>query len=131
MTNPTWLQKNLENADEVRDFPNDSGSLLVFHLGEETVAYSTHNVGWKWSTDMREAAGTDRCRFDPRCAPFHEEVAPESAQALPGLDGAARPGDHDLRRTRRWTGEVQPARAVAQVGASTQGFGSRRHCPLR
>ena len=62
MTKPAWLQKNLENADEVREFPTDSGSLLVFHLGEETVAYSTHNVGWKWSTDMREAAGTDRCQ---------------------------------------------------------------------
>ena len=37
MTNPMWLQKNLENTDEVRDFPNNSGSLRVFSLGEETV----------------------------------------------------------------------------------------------
>ena len=62
MTNPTWLQKNLENADEVREFPNDSGSVRVFNLGEETVGYATLNAGWKWSKDMKEAAGTDSCQ---------------------------------------------------------------------
>ena len=63
MTNPMWLQKNLENADEVRDFPNNGGSLRVFSLGEETVGYATFNAGFKWSKDMKEAAGTNSCQL--------------------------------------------------------------------
>ena len=61
MTTATLTKKNFTNSDEVREFPNNSGSMKVIDLGEEAVGYVTYGVGWKWSTDMKPVVGTDSC----------------------------------------------------------------------
>jgi mannose-6-phosphate isomerase-like protein (cupin superfamily) len=57
-----WLKKRVEDPDEVREFPNKSGSLKLIDLGAEALGYITYGVGWKWSLDMKPAAGTDSCQ---------------------------------------------------------------------
>lgn len=61
-TTETWIKKNVDSPDEVRQFPNGSGSMKVLELGEETLGYVTFNAGWKWSKDMQPKVGGDTCQ---------------------------------------------------------------------
>lgn len=58
----TWIKKSIEAPDEVREFPNGSGSMKVLELGQEMLGYVTFQPGWKWSTDMKPKVGTDTCQ---------------------------------------------------------------------
>lgn len=62
VTTQTWKKKNIESPDEVREFPNDSGSMKVIDLGEETLGYVTFKPGWKWSKDMKPKVGGESCQ---------------------------------------------------------------------
>jgi mannose-6-phosphate isomerase-like protein (cupin superfamily) len=55
-------KKRISNPDEIREFPNGSGSMKVLELGEETLGYATFNPGWQWSKNMKAKAGTDSCQ---------------------------------------------------------------------
>jgi hypothetical protein len=56
--------KHIDSPDEIREFPNGSGSMRVLELGDETLGYATFNPGWQWSKDMKPKAGTDSCQVD-------------------------------------------------------------------
>ena len=58
----TYVTKNVATPDEVREFPNGSGSMKVIELGSETLGYATFNPGWKWSKDMKPKVGGDACQ---------------------------------------------------------------------
>jgi hypothetical protein len=61
-TAANWAKKNISAPDEVREFPNGSGSMKVLKIGEETVGYATFKPGWKWSKDMKPKVGGDACQ---------------------------------------------------------------------
>jgi len=64
MHHGTLLKKTIESPDEVRSFPNGSGSMRVLGLGEQTLGYVQFRPGWRWSNDMTPAAGTTSCQVD-------------------------------------------------------------------
>jgi hypothetical protein len=58
------VKKTIESPDEVRTFPNGSGSLRVLALGGQTLGYAQFRPGWRWSKDMQAVAGTTSCQVD-------------------------------------------------------------------
>jgi hypothetical protein len=58
------LRKNLGQPDSVRSFNN--GNLELFTLGDNAVGRSVYQPGWRWSTDVKAAAGTDLCEVHHR-----------------------------------------------------------------
>ncbi len=62
MTAPTATTvgvKNLQSPDERRT--TDHGVLEVVNLPGATIVRAVFQPGWKWSTDIKPAAGTDSC----------------------------------------------------------------------
>ena len=59
MTNS--LARSFGSPDEHRDFPG--GVLDLISVGALTFGRETLEPGWRWSTDVRPIAGTDRCEF--------------------------------------------------------------------
>lgn len=60
----THVKKQIDSPDEIREFPNGSGSMKVMELGEETLGYGTFNPGWQWSKDMKPKVGGDSCQVN-------------------------------------------------------------------
>ena len=58
------VKKSIESPDEIRAFPNGSGTLRVLALGEQTLGYAQFRPGWRWSKDMKPVAGTKSCQVD-------------------------------------------------------------------
>lgn len=58
----TYAKKNISSPDEVREFPEGSGSMKVLELGQETLGYATFQPGWKWSKNMKPKVGGDSCQ---------------------------------------------------------------------
>lgn len=58
----TWTKKSISSPDEIREFPNGSGSMKVLDLGAETLGYATFNPGWQWSKDMKPKVGGESCQ---------------------------------------------------------------------
>jgi len=52
--------KNLSTPDEKRSF--EHGELALVHLDGATIGRATFRPGWRWSTDIRPAVGTDSCQ---------------------------------------------------------------------
>ena len=52
---------SFSKPDEHRDFPG--GILDLISVGALTFGRETLEPGWRWSTDVRPIAGTDRCEF--------------------------------------------------------------------
>lgn len=90
MATATWKKRNFTNSDEVREFPNNSGSMKVIDLGEEALGCVTYGVGWKWSTDMKAAAGTDSCQATHNFYVLSGHMAIVSAE---GKEFEVGPGD--------------------------------------
>jgi hypothetical protein len=57
-----WVKKNVGSPDEVREFPNGSGSMRVVQLGPETLGCATFKPGWRWSKDMKPRVGGESCQ---------------------------------------------------------------------
>jgi len=55
------LARSFSSPDEHRDFPG--GVLDLISVGALTFGRETLEPGWRWSTDVRPIAGTDRCEF--------------------------------------------------------------------
>lgn len=51
---------NLDRADEVREFPH--GSMSVVTIGGAVVGRAVFEPGWRWSEHVRPTAGTDSCQ---------------------------------------------------------------------
>lgn len=90
MATATWKKRNFTNSDEVREFPNNSGSMKVIDLGQEALGYVTYGVGWKWSTDMKAAVGTDSCQATHNFYVLSGRMAIVSAE---GKEFEVGPGD--------------------------------------
>ena len=52
--------KNIDKADEQRDFPN--GHIVVNQIGDVMFGRATFEAGWRWSESLRSIAGTDSCQ---------------------------------------------------------------------
>jgi hypothetical protein len=53
-------KKNFSAPDETRTPPN--ATVEVVQVGGKTVMKATFKPGWKWSEDIKPAAGTDTCQ---------------------------------------------------------------------
>jgi hypothetical protein len=51
--------KSFDSPDEVREFPD--GHAEVVQIGGGEVGRYTVEPGWRWSTHLKEAVGTDLC----------------------------------------------------------------------
>ena len=54
-------RKNLDRADDQRTFPHGSGS--VVDLGTVVIGRARLEPGWRWSTDIKPAVGTEWCQI--------------------------------------------------------------------
>ena len=52
--------KSLDHPDESRE-PSDLGRVEMVTLGDVTVGRAVFQPGWRWSVDVRPAAGTSLC----------------------------------------------------------------------
>jgi len=55
------LRKNVEEPDEVVEFPNVRTNIV--HLGDLTVGRFVNEPGWRWSNDVRPTVGGDWCQI--------------------------------------------------------------------
>ncbi len=60
-TQPLATVKNLDTPDDVRR--TDHGRMDVVTLDGATIVRATYQPGWRWSTDIKPAAGTESCRI--------------------------------------------------------------------
>jgi hypothetical protein len=56
----TCEAKNLGIPDDKRDF--DHGQISLVNLPGVTIGQATFSPGWRWSTDVKPAAGTGSCQ---------------------------------------------------------------------
>ena len=54
--------KNLDNAEEVRQFKDGKGKLELVGMDKGGVGRATFEPGWKWSEHVKPIAGTDSCQ---------------------------------------------------------------------
>jgi hypothetical protein len=54
------LLKHFSSPDEVRTHPKLR--VEVVRLGDTTIMRATFEPGWRWSTDLKPAVGTDSCQ---------------------------------------------------------------------
>jgi class 3 adenylate cyclase len=55
------LRKNVDQPDEVVDFPNIKTDIV--HLGDVTVGRMVNQPGWRWSKDVRPTVGGEWCEI--------------------------------------------------------------------
>lgn len=113
-----WAKKNIGSPDEVREFPNGSGSMKVLKIGEETVGYATFKPGWKWSKDIKPKVGGDACQVTHNlyCISGRMGVRMDDGTEFeigPGDAGFIAPG-HDA-----WIVGDEPCVCVDWTGART------------
>src|SRR3954454_4193894 len=58
---PRLQSRPFATPDEVRTFPNGHGEIVK--LEEAVVGRATYDPGWRWTTHMREVAGTQTCQL--------------------------------------------------------------------
>lgn len=63
-TTAMHTKKAIESADEIREFPEGSGTMRVLDLGDEVLGHATFNPGWHWSEHMRPKAGGESCQVN-------------------------------------------------------------------
>ena len=56
-----FQHKRFDQPDEVRPFP--LGSTEIFELDDFVIGKMTMEPGWRWTTDVRPIAGTERCMY--------------------------------------------------------------------
>ena len=54
------IVKSLDRPEESRA-PSERGRVEMVTLGDTTVARAVFQPGWRWSVDVKPAAGTDLC----------------------------------------------------------------------
>jgi hypothetical protein len=108
-------QKNFDEADEVREFPN--GRVEILEIGNGQVGRIVAEPGWRWSNDVKPIAGTHSCE-----APhFQYHVSGRLAIRMDdGTELIAGPGDitslpsgHDA-----WVVGDEPVVVIDWYGAS-------------
>lgn len=77
---PVIRHKSLEAPDDRRKFPNGQGA--VVGVGSIDVGRATLQPGWRWSTDIKPAVGTDTCEVHH----FHIVLAGTVAFQMDGAE---------------------------------------------
>ncbi len=107
--------RTFADADEVREFPN--GRAEILKVGGSEIGRLVFQPGWRWSSDVKAIAGTERCE-----APhFQYHVSGRLAIRMDdGTELEAGPGDvtslpsgHDA-----WVVGDEPVVVVDWFGAS-------------
>jgi hypothetical protein len=57
----TLEAKNIDRPDQQRSF--EHGDVRLVELPGATIARAEFQPGWRWSTDVKPAAGTDSCQL--------------------------------------------------------------------
>ena len=58
---PRLQSKRLATPDEVRSYPG--GHAVLVNVGETAVGHAVYEPGWRWTTHIRQIAGTARCQL--------------------------------------------------------------------
>jgi hypothetical protein len=108
-------QKNFEQPDETRTFPN--GDLHLLNIGGAEIGRLTLRPGWRWSEHVKPIAGTDLCEaphFQYHVQGTLHVVMADGTEfdAIPG-DVSALPQGHDA-----WVVGDEPVIVVDWYGAS-------------
>ncbi len=108
-------RKHLNSPDETRTFPRGKVDLIT--IGDGTVGRLTLEPGWRWSTDVKPAAGTDLCEaphFQYHVSGVLHVVMADGTEfdAYPG-EVTALPSGHDA-----WVVGNEPVVVVDFHGAS-------------
>lgn len=114
-------QKSFDNPDDVRTF--EKARVELVDIGGGQVGRLTVEPGWKWTTHMKEVAGTDLCE-----APHFQYVVQGTIHVVmadgteldlgPGEVAVLPPG-HDA-----WVTGDEPVVAIDWAGASRWGGGA-------
>jgi hypothetical protein len=56
------ILKRFETPDELRRFPKGRFELVT--IGGLTIGRATYQPGWKWSVDIGQATGAERCTIE-------------------------------------------------------------------
>ena len=56
----TLAYRNLDTPDQKRSYTH--GEMHMVTLAGTTIVRATYRPGWRWSTDVKPAAGTDSCQ---------------------------------------------------------------------
>ncbi|HKZ19100.1 MAG TPA: adenylate/guanylate cyclase domain-containing protein [Acidimicrobiia bacterium] len=81
-------RKSLDRPDETRRFPNGIGTLV--DIGPLAIGRAILEPGWRWSTDLKQAVGTELCQL------HHLHVLVAGRMAFQMADGKVHefaPGD--------------------------------------
>lgn len=116
----TAEHKTFDQPDEVREF--EKARVELVNIGSGQVGRLTIEPGWRWTTHMKDVAGTDLCQ-----APHFQYVMQGTVHVVmddgaefdigPGSVSVLPPG-HDA-----WVVGDEPAVAVDWAGASVWGKG--------
>ena len=124
---PRLRSRPFATPDEVRTFTH--GSAEVVRLDESTVGRATYRPGWRWTTHIRELAGTETCQLHHLGYSIsgsmhvvtddgHEiDIRPESVYEIPSGHDAWVVGDQPWV-TVEWT-------SARSFGVSPEGPGER------
>jgi hypothetical protein len=61
-TTSQLIRRSFDAPEEDRPFDGDSGHLALITLDSGSVGRATFQPGWRWSTNVKPIAGTDRCQ---------------------------------------------------------------------
>jgi hypothetical protein len=114
-------QKSFDRPDDARTFENARVELV--DIGGGQVGRLTAEPGWKWSTHMKEVAGTDLCeaphfQYMPQ-GTIHVVMADGTELDLGPGEVAVLPPGHDA-----WVTSDEPVVAIDWVGAGRWGGGA-------
>ena len=88
---------SLDTASDKRSF--DHGQLNIVALGHATIGRAVFNPGWRWSIDVKPAAGTDSCQVAHTgvvlSGRFHVRMDDGTEAALGPGDAHVVPPGHD------------------------------------
>ena len=71
--------RKLDDPNETREVPN--GVVQIVTLGDTVVSRITFQPGWKWSSDVKPIAGTEKCMF------LHEGYCLSGSGVIQDADG--------------------------------------------
>jgi hypothetical protein len=83
------MVKSLDHPDESRT-PSEQGRIELVTLGEVTVGRATFEPGWRWSVDVKPAAGTELCEVTHT---GYVVSGREGVRMADGTEVELRPGD--------------------------------------
>jgi hypothetical protein len=72
--------RSLDKADDTRTFPHGSAEMVT--IADTMIGRARFEPGWRWSTDVKPIAGTDRCMI------LHKGYVVRGTMVVQGEDGS-------------------------------------------